>query len=153
MNWISKKHKFKGCLFCRIIKGDKKIPSKVLHKDEDVMVMMNLFPYNTGHLQVIPIRHVVSLDELTDAECDRLFGMVRKCVKLIKKTLNPLGFNIGMNIGDVSGASIDHLHVHIVPRYKTDFGFMEIIAETKTMPETVEKTYKKLMKHSKILEK
>ena len=150
LRWVAK-NKPKGCLFCRIAKGDKKVPSKILYKDEDVMVIMNLFPYNTGHLEVIPIRHVVNLEELTQEEFSKLFEMMRKCIKLLKKVLKPVGFNIGLNIGNVSGASISHSHIHIVPLFKTDFGFMETIARTKVMPESIDKSYKKLMKEIKIL--
>lgn len=142
--WVGKATK--GCLFCGIIKNDPKIPKKVLYRGKDVVVVMNIYPYNTGHLQVFPVRHVEDFEKLTDKEIASLFGMVKKCVKLLKKVLKPKGFNIGINIGGVSGASVDHLHVHIVPRFRTDFGFMEVIAETKVMTETVDRTFKKLKK-------
>lgn len=148
MKWVGKSHS--GCTLCKIAKGES--ISKVLFKNKNIIVIMNIFPYNTGHLQVMPIRHVSTLDELSDDEIFELFRMVKRCVRLISKVLKPEGFNIGMNIGEFSGASIaDHLHIHIVPRYKTDFGFMEILAETKVMPEKLEETYKRLMKHAKIL--
>lgn len=150
VKWLTK-NKLKGCLFCRIIKGDKKVPSKILYRNEDVMVMMNLFPYNAGHLEVMPTSHVVNLEELPKEQFSKLFEMVRRCTKLLKKVLKPIGFNIGLNIGNVAGASVSHLHVHIVPRFKTDFGFMETIARTKVMPESIDKIYKNLMKEIKIL--
>ncbi len=143
-NWVGKKTS--GCLFCKILKNDPKIPKKVLYKDKEVIVLMNVYPYNIGHLQVLPVRHVENLEDLTDKEISSLFTMVKKSIKLLRKVLKPRGFNVGMNIGDVSGASVRHLHVHIVPRFRTDFGFMEITAETKVLSETIEKTYKKLKK-------
>ena len=150
--WVVKNHDNEGCLFCRIAKGDKKVPKRVLYKDEKVMVIMNLFPYNVGHLQVIPIRHVVNIESLKEDEFIKLFSMVKKTVKLLKKVLNPDGINIGINMGgEPSGASIKHLHIHIVPRYKRDAGFMEIIANTKVVPISLDETYKKLKKEIKIL--
>ncbi len=148
--WI--KEKPKGCIFCGIARDDPKIPKKVLHKDEKLMVIMNVFPYNVGHLQVVPIKHVETLGEMEDGEMTDLFRMVRKATVLLKKTLRPEGFNIGINMGgEVAGGSIGHIHVQVVPRYKKDLGFMEVTADTKVMPESLEETYKKLMKKADIL--
>ena len=151
MKWIKKKHKPKGCIFCRIAKGDKKVKAYVLHRDKNTVVIMNLYPYNTGHLLVFPARHVKSIEELKEIEIKELFSKVSRSVELLKKALNPIGFNIGINIGEIASASIEHLHVHIVPRFKRDTGFMEITASTKVMPESVEKTFKRLKKYVKIL--
>lgn len=155
MKWIKGKRmkKIKGCIFCRIAKGDKSIPQKILYKDNNLIVLMNMFPYNTGHLQVIPTKHVENFDELSDEEIEKLFVMVKKCVKLLKKVLKPKGFNIGINLGgDVAGASIGHFHIHIVPRFERDFGFMEVVGKTKVMPCDIESVYKELKKEIKILE-
>lgn len=153
MKWVKKPgKKTRGCTFCGIAKGNPNIPKKVLYKDRDLMVIMNIFPYNVGHLQVVPVRHVVWLEDLTREEFDKLFKMVKKTILLLRKTLNPSGFNVGLNFGGgVSGGSILHLHVQIVPRYERDLGFMELTAETKVMPESLDRTYRKLMKNVKIL--
>ena len=152
MKWVTKT-KVKGCLFCRIYRDDPEIPKRVLYRSKDVFVIMNMFPYNTGHLQVLPVRHVESLESLTDEEITSLFTMVKKCIKLLKRTLKPKGFNIGINQGlEISGASIKHLHVHIVPRFQRDFGFMEITGGTKVLPESVDQTFEKLIKYVKMLE-
>jgi len=150
IKWVTKKESNR-CIFCEIAKGNKKIPQKVLYKDRDVMVIMNIYPYNTGHLQVLPTRHVKTLEELSDEEYTKLFEFVKKSVIVLRKALKPVGFNIGINIGkNVAGASIEHLHVHIVPRYKRDFGFMEIISSTKVLPESIDNTYKRLLKYKKL---
>jgi ATP adenylyltransferase len=155
MRWVKGnkgKAEPKGCLFCRIARNEKKIPQKVLHRAKDIMVIMNVFPYNTGHLQVIPVRHVKNFEELSDGEISSLFSMVKKCVKLLKKVLEPAGFNIGINIGgEVAGASIEHLHIHIVPRFRRDIGFMEATAKTKVLPATLEQTFRELKKESGML--
>ena len=149
--YVSKKH-IKGCIFCGIGKKKKGIPKKELYRNKKFMVLMNIFPYNRAHLEVIPLRHVASITELNDDETLEMFKLVKKTVKLIEKAYNPAGFNIGINIGEYGGASIDHLHVQIVPRYKRETGFMEVIADTRVMPETLDQTLAKLKKHVKILE-
>ncbi len=144
LKWVRKTHK--GCLFCRIVENDPKVPKKVLYRNDNLLVVMNMFPYNTGHLQVLPARHVEDFEELSGEEISSLFTMVKKCIKLLKKVLKPVGFNVGINIGEAAGASVPHLHIHIVPRFRRDFGFMEVIGETKVLPETLEQTYEKLRK-------
>jgi diadenosine tetraphosphate (Ap4A) HIT family hydrolase len=154
--WVKKpgKHIPKGidCIFCAIARDDKRVPKKVLYKDNDLMVIMNIFPYNIGHLHVIPVRHVIWPEELTEEEYAKFFRMIRKTVALIKKTLEPKGFNVGLNIGgDIAGGSIMHLHAQIVPRYVRDLGFMEVTDNTKVIVEDIDTTYKKLMKNIKML--
>jgi diadenosine tetraphosphate (Ap4A) HIT family hydrolase len=154
MKWVKEPGKRpKGCVFCRIAKGDHRIESLMLSKGRKFMVIMNLYPYNTGHLQVVPLKHAKGLEELTDREASEMFVVVKRTMKMLKKVLNPVGFNVGINQGGTcSGASIEHLHVHIVPRFKTDFGFIDLIGGTKVLPEEVGKTYERLKKHSKMLE-
>ncbi len=153
MAWINNKQR-KGngkCIFCRLAKGDMD-EKKILHRDKELLVMMNIFPYNTGHLQVLPLRHVKTFEELTDKEVASLFVMVKKCVRLLSKVLKPDGFNIGVNIGgDVAGASISHLHIHIVPRFRGDIGFMESVADTKVVPQTLNQIFRKLKKEAGML--
>lgn len=153
MKWLKeRKRKYNGCLFCNVGKGRKK--AKILYKDKDVFVMLNAFPYNTGHLMVVPTKHIKSIEELSDDEIKKIFMIVKRCVKILKISLKPTGFNIGTNIGKYSGASIEnHLHIHIVPRFKTDFGFMEVISKTKVIPEILDETFEKLMKYKEIFEK
>jgi ATP adenylyltransferase len=148
MKWIKRK-KERSCPFCKIAKGKEKA---FVLKRGNVFVIMNKFPYNTGHLMIFPKRHVKNLEELKDEEMVEILKTLKKCIILLKKALNPKGFNIGINIGKVASASIKHLHIHIVPRFGSDAGFMEIFDSTKVMPEPLEKTYKKLKKFSNLLE-
>jgi diadenosine tetraphosphate (Ap4A) HIT family hydrolase len=150
--WVKKPHKkVKGCIFCGIAKGDKSIPSKVLYKDPDMMVIMNIFPYNVGHIQVVPIRHVKKLEDMTEDDFNKFFRMGKKAIMFLDKALNPAGFNIGINLGEVAGASIEHVHMQIVPRYNREVGFMETTSHTKVMPENLDQTHKKLMKFADLL--
>jgi diadenosine tetraphosphate (Ap4A) HIT family hydrolase len=154
MKWVQSPEKRpKGCVFCKIAKGQKGVKSLVLHKGKNFMVVMNPYPYNTGHSMVIPIAHKKTMEELTDKQVAEMFVIVKKVIKMLKKTIGPIGFNVGLNQGgSCSGASIEHLHVHIVPRFKTDFGFIDIIGGTKVLPEEVGETFKRLKKHEKMLE-
>ncbi len=115
------------------------------------MVVLNKYPYNPGHLMVVPTRHVESLVELNEAEIAYLFNKVAAVINLLKKVYNPPGFNIGVNIGENSGASIKHLHVHVVPRYRSELGFMEVIGGARVLIETIEQTYNLLLPHISVL--
>ena len=126
------------CIFC-----EKK--QYVLKETRYAMVMLNLFPYNPGHLMVAPKRHVANLEDLTDEELKEIMELTQKSVKVLKEIANPDGFNIGINIGRVAGAGFEgHIHIHVVPRWNGDTNFMPIIGETKVIPEGIEKTFKKL---------
>jgi len=156
MKYVKKNHKKEkkksGCIFCNIAKDDPNTPTKKLYQDDTLMVVMNIYPYNVGHLQIIPIRHVEWFDELTKKERNAIIEMINKTVKLLKKTETPVAMNVGLNMGgDYAGASVEHLHVHVVPRYKRDFGFMEVTNDTRVLAEPIDKTYKRLMKNINIL--
>jgi len=108
---------------------------------------MNLYPYNTGHLMVAPLRHVPSIEDLGEEELLDLFSLVRRCLRLLRRAFKPDGFNVGINIGRVAGAGVEgHVHVHIVPRWCGDTNFMPVIASTKVIPEGIRDTYRRLMR-------
>ena len=110
-----------------------------------MFVILNAFPYNTGHVMVAPIRHVGELGELSVDESAELFGVATKASGVIGAAMSPEGFNIGANIGAAAGAGIPgHLHVHVVPRWAGDTNFMTTIGETKVLPEVLEQTDAKL---------
>jgi len=108
--------------------------------------MLNLYPYTAGHIMVVPLRHVALLEELNADERRELFDFCVLAVKVLKKALNPHGFNIGMNLGEAAGAGVeDHLHLHIVPRWRGDTNFMTVVGEVRVIPEDIEETWKKLL--------
>jgi ATP adenylyltransferase len=143
MDYILEK-KQEGCLFCSKLleKGDRE--NLILHRGTGGFVMMNKFPYNNGHLMVIPIRHSLYLDELQEHEVKELFYLINMTTQVLRETLHPQGFNIGINIGKAGGAGEDHLHVHIVPRWAGDTNFMPILGETKVVPQYLDETYQTL---------
>ena len=147
-SWF-KKDTQKICIFCNAIKNKKNKKSLVLYEGKEIFVLMNLFPYNVGHLMIAPKRHLKNLEDLKESEFKEMWDLIKKSLKILKRALHPVGFNIGFNIGETAAASQEHLHLHIVPRYKRDYGFMEVIAETKVLSEPPEKTFKKLLKYFK----
>lgn len=143
MDYIHK-DKAPGCLFCTKPRQKKDKENLILHRGEHAFVMMNKYPYNNGHLMVVPRRHCAGLEDLNPLESKELFGLLTMAVRLLKGSLAPQGFNIGVNIGKVGGAGEDHLHFHIVPRWAGDTNFMPVLGETKIVPEYLANTYERL---------
>jgi ATP adenylyltransferase len=137
------------CLFCDALNTPDKDEAKfVLYRGKLCYVIMNLYPYNSGHLMVVPHRHLSMLTEMTDEEYLEIMQLLKKCSEALNEVMNPHGFNIGTNIGRVSGAGIDHhIHFHIVPRWNGDTNFMPVLGDTKVISEEMPKTYQKLKKH------
>lgn len=135
-----------GCVFCEIaLPGDDK-KRLVLHRGKSCYVVMNRFPYNSGHLMVIPCRHTASLENFTPEENGEMLGLAARAMGVVSKALNVEGFNCGINIGKVAGAGIvDHVHLHVVPRWTGDTNFLPIFGDARSMPEYLEATYAKLI--------
>lgn len=143
MVYILKKKK-KGCVFCLQPNADADRDRLVLYRGKYTFVMINRFPYNNGHLMVAPLRHCCDLESLTLPESRELFELLKVSIRVLKSSLSPEGFNIGVNIGKVGGAGEEHIHFHIVPRWAGDTNFMPILSETKIVPEHLSNTYEKL---------
>jgi len=136
--------KQKGCIFCTKPKERKDRKNLILFRSRYAFVVMNKFPYNNGHLMIVPKRHSSDLNQLRHEELQDLFFLLKVSTQVLKKTLKPHGFNIGINIGAVGGAGEKHIHFHIVPRWAGDTNFMPVLGETKIIPEYLENTYHKL---------
>jgi ATP adenylyltransferase len=135
-----------GCPFCSTLKGRDDKGNLIVYRGNQSFIIMNRFPYTSGHLMVAPNRHVASLDELDGGEMAELMELLKKSTLILKRALKPDGFNLGMNIGRGAGAGIeDHIHFHIVPRWNGDTNFMPVLFDTKVMPEYLEKTYERLI--------
>jgi ATP adenylyltransferase len=108
-------------------------------------MVLNTFPYNPGHLMIAPYRHIANLGDLADEEANELFDIVKKGLELLREAMNPMGFNVGVNLGKVAGAGIaEHIHTHIVPRWQGDTNFMPVLSDTKVLSEALISTYRKL---------
>ena len=135
-----------GCLFCQKHSENSDKQNYILFRSSLCFAILNLYPYNTGHLMVAPVRHVADITNLSKEEMIDIMELVQKGVGALRHVYKPEGFNIGLNLGIVAGAGItDHLHIHIVPRWQGDTNFMPVLADTKIMPQHLQKTYEVLL--------
>ena len=140
--------KEKVCIFCKAYKEKKDKKNLVILRSDYSFVLFNKFPYNNGHLLIAPYRHIANLEELKDLEISDIHSILTKMLSVLKKTIKPDGFNIGINLGKVSGAGIEeHLHIHLVPRWNGDTNFMPVISNTKVISQSLEDLYKKIKKY------
>lgn len=145
-SWEERSREGADELFERIAREtDRDEKNLVVHRGEHVYVVMNLYPYNNGHVMIVPMRRVESWEDLTAEERHELSDRLSDCIRWIRAALSPEGFNVGMNIGAGSGAGIPkHLHMHVVPRWSGDTNFMPVTAKTKVIPEGIRKTYRRI---------
>jgi ATP adenylyltransferase len=137
----------KGCFLCEKHLACQDAENLVLYRGARCYVILNLFPYNPGHLMVVPYQHLPSVEDLDEATLSEMMLLVSRCVKLLQRTMSPCGFNVGMNIGRVAGAGVaEHVHIHVVPRWEGDSNFMPVLSETKVIPEGLRTTYEKLVR-------
>lgn len=134
-----------NCILCDIPSSKDDEKNLLLYRGKSVFSLLNLYPYNPGHIMIAPYRHVNDLHKLSDDEQQELIREAARSTSLLRTTLNPDGYNLGMNLGKVAGAGVeDHLHLHIVPRWSGDTNFMPVTGQTKVVPEALAATYRKL---------
>jgi ATP adenylyltransferase len=135
----------RGCVFCALLDGTSD-EERILRRDEHAFVTLAKFPYNPGHLLVLPTRHVGDLEALTPEENGAIAALVQAGVRALREASAPHGFNVGLNLGHVAGAGIpEHLHWHVVPRWGGDTNFMPVVAETRVLPELIQESFEKLL--------
>ncbi|MCX5699880.1 MAG: HIT domain-containing protein [Candidatus Omnitrophica bacterium] len=143
INYVSGKKKAKGCIFCRAKTGKSK--DYVIFKTRFCIVMLNIYPYNNGHLLISPLRHIRDISGMQDSEILDLFKCLNQAKNLLQKVLKPQGYNIGFNLERNAGAGITgHLHLHIVPRWAGDTNFMPVIGNTKVISQSLEELSRRL---------
>jgi ATP adenylyltransferase len=134
-----------GTLFERILASEDDAAAAIIHRGSLVSVILNIYPYGSGHMLVVPNRGVDKLSGLTAEESRELWETVQHAVGVAEKVYRPGGINVGLNQGRAGGASVpDHLHVHVLPRWEADTNFMTAIAETRVLPEALEESIRKL---------
>jgi ATP adenylyltransferase len=135
-----------GCVFCRIAASpDTDETNFVLHRGEHAFVVLNLYPYITGHLMVVPYLHTSEFDSVAKEISDEMMDLAKRAQAALRDAYSPSGFNMGMNLGSAAGAGIaDHLHIHMLPRWSGDTNFMTTVGESRVIPEALETTYAKL---------
>lgn len=134
------------CLFCALVTmGDHE--AMILERTEETFTVMNAYPYTSGHVMVVPIRHEARLAALSDSEANEVMSATRRATVAIERAFSPDGINVGANLGRGAGAGIPgHLHVHVLPRWSGDTNFMTAIAEVRVLPEALAKSYERLTK-------
>ncbi len=135
-----------GCVFCDLLEGTGDAAEhRILSRDELAWVTLAKYPYNPGHLLVLPVRHTGDLEDLTAEENAALSRLLQRSVRALGDQAQPHGFNIGLNLGRIAGAGIpEHLHWHVVPRWSGDTNFMPVVGQTRVLPELLEETFDKL---------
>lgn len=135
-----------GCVFCDILNSPAADEEKfILHRAGHNFVILNIYPYISGHLMIVPYEHIAELGRAPKELTDELMDLTKKCEEILREVYRPHGINLGMNLGRAAGAGVaDHLHQHILPRWIGDANFMTAIGETRTVPESLTNTYDKL---------
>jgi ATP adenylyltransferase len=137
-----------GCVFCALLRAPESSGERILFRDDLGFVTLAKYPYNPGHLLVLPIRHIADLDDLTAEENASTAGLLQRSIRALRAVSDPHGFNVGLNLGRVAGAGIpEHLHWHVVPRWGGDTNFMPVVGKTRVMPELLADTFERLKPH------
>ena len=145
MRYVAGADREEGCIFCNRLAEQDDVQSLILHRGDRAFVIMNLFPYNTGHVMIVPNAHVASPENADSETMSEMAALRGTILRALRRALSPDGFNLGLNVGAPAGAGVaDHLHEHVVPRWQGDANFMPILASTMVMPELIPVTYGKL---------
>ncbi len=147
MKYIQNSKSPDECPFCAALGSTEPADHYLLHKGEKVFVILNRYPYTTGHLLILPLKHEENMFGLDPETRSELMEMINHALEVLGQIYNPEGFNVGMNMGEAAGAGIPkHLHWHIVPRWVGDTNYMTAVGEVRVLPETLEDTYQKIIK-------
>ncbi|MEI8314384.1 MAG: HIT domain-containing protein [Verrucomicrobiota bacterium] len=143
------REKEEGCFLCRKPQAATDTVNHILIRDRTCFALLNAYPYNAGHLMVVPYKHTSELDDLTEQELADLMMLTRRCKNLLTQALKPDGFNVGINLGQAAGAGVsDHLHIHIVPRWNGDTNFMTVTGDVRVVPQALDAMYATLLQHA-----
>ena len=144
LEYIQQADELEGCIFCLAAAGADE-ETLVVHRGQHAFALLNKFPYASGHLMVAPYRHVAELSELSDEEALELHRLAGGGMAALAETFGPQGYNLGWNLGHIAGAGIvDHVHLHVVPRWAGDTNFMPVLADVKVIPEHLAETRRRL---------
>lgn len=146
--YILSDKKQNGCVFCNALKEKQDEKNFILYRSEACFVIMNIFPYNPGHIMVVPNRHINNISLLDKKEKECIFNTLQKFCKILETAFKPSGLNMGLNMGETAGAGIvEHIHFHIVPRWQGDVNFMSIVADTRVISESLTEIYFKIKEY------
>ncbi|OGO46140.1 MAG: HIT family hydrolase [Chloroflexi bacterium RBG_16_64_43] len=145
MEYIQDHTRDSACVFCEAWAGGEDERTLLLHRGQSAFVILNRFPYTSGHLMVVPVVHLPTLEEVPLPTLTEVMALTQTALKALRQVYRPQAFNVGANIGELAGAGIaDHVHLHVVPRWAGDTNFMATLAETRVLPEALDETYHRL---------
>jgi ATP adenylyltransferase len=143
--YVQKEHPVTGCIFCRIAAEQNDPENLVVYRGNRNFVMLNMFPYTTGHVMIVPYEHVDSLTAASGETLQEMILLAQQAQRHLGAIYHPGGFNVGMNLGEAAGAGIaDHIHLHVLPRWSGDTSFITTVSETRVLPEELPVTWRKL---------
>ena len=147
MEYIENSNREDGCVFCNALAKEDSAENLIAFRGEYSYVILNRYPYTSGHLIVVPFEHKATLEDLDPATRAEMMELTARCMTVLRKAYNPQAFNMGGNIGEAAGAGVkEHVHIHIVPRWQGDTNFMSTLGETRVLPELLEDTYERVRK-------
>lgn len=145
MKYIQEHHDYEGCIFCLAAAEDNDEENLIFFRGEDVFMILNRYPYTSGHVMCVPYAHVDRLHAMSQDARAEMMELTNKAVDVLQQVYTPEGFNVGLNLGAMAGAGLaDHLHMHIVPRWGGDTNFMSSVGETRVLPESLDETYERV---------
>jgi ATP adenylyltransferase len=145
MEYIQDRTRVSGCVFCEAWAGSEDERTLLVHRGQNAFAILNRFPYTSGHLMIVPVTHLSTLEAVPLATLTEMMALTQAALAALRDVYRPQAFNIGANIGEVAGAGIaDHVHLHIVPRWAGDTNFMATLAETRVLPEALDETYRRM---------
>ncbi|MFZ3071059.1 MAG: HIT domain-containing protein [Anaerolineaceae bacterium] len=145
MQYFDRDKSLVECAFCEAFKRSDGPDNLIVHRGKTAFVILNLFPYTSGHLMVVPFEHSDTLEMLPAETQAEMMALTAKAITVLKAVYHPQGFNVGINLGVAAGAGIaEHLHMHVVPRWGGDANFISVIGETRVLPEAIQDTYCRL---------
>ena len=145
MDYIMNHDRAVECVFCRAARQKAGPENLVVYRAQESFVILNRYPYTSGHVMVVPFVHVASLDELSNQARAEMMELAAQSVTLLREAYQPQGFNIGVNMGEAAGAGIaDHIHLHVVPRWMGDTNFMSSVGQTRVLPGSIDESYQRI---------
>ena len=147
MEYIENNTKVDGCIFCMLQQIKDGPENLIAYRGSYSFVILNRYPYTSGHLMVVPFEHKANLEELDSVTRAEMMELTTRCMTVLRKIYQPQAFNMGANIGEAAGAGVkEHVHIHIVPRWAGDTNFMSVVGEARVLPESLENTFVRVKK-------
>ena len=143
--FVTSAEKASGCLFCEVLRAGDDEKTFIVHRDKHCFIILNAYPYTSGHVMVVPYQHTDQLQALSPEAAHEMMDLTRRMESILRDLYHPDGLNVGMNLGKAAGAGIaGHIHMHVLPRWVADASFMSVIGETRVLPEELPTTYQRI---------